>query len=58
MTIPVLNIIHCPVFYLKHDVSESGFCLRFQVGQEAEISSNYWTQLSTTKVPPEDGERI
>jgi hypothetical protein len=24
-------MIHRPVFYLKHDISETGFCLRFQV---------------------------
>jgi hypothetical protein len=23
--------VHCPVFYLKHDVSETGFNLRLQV---------------------------
>jgi hypothetical protein len=27
-----LGIIHRPVFYLKHDVSDTGFCLRLQVG--------------------------
>jgi hypothetical protein len=27
----ILGIIHHPVFYLKHDVSEIGFCLRTQV---------------------------
>jgi hypothetical protein len=27
----MLNIIHCPVFYLKHDVSDTVFCLRLQV---------------------------
>jgi hypothetical protein len=26
-----LDIIHRPVFYLKHKVSETGFCLRLQV---------------------------
>jgi hypothetical protein len=25
-TITILDIIHCSVFYLKHDVSETGFC--------------------------------
>jgi hypothetical protein len=24
----ILDIIHCPVFFLKHSFSESGFCLR------------------------------
>jgi hypothetical protein len=31
ITITILGIIHRPVFYLKHDVSETGFCLRLQV---------------------------
>jgi hypothetical protein len=26
-----LDIIHSPFFYLKHDVSETTFCLRLQV---------------------------
>jgi hypothetical protein len=31
LTITVLKIINCPVFWLKHDVSENEFCLRVQV---------------------------
>jgi hypothetical protein len=31
ITITVFDVIHLSVFYLKHDVSEVGFCLRFQV---------------------------
>jgi hypothetical protein len=32
MTIKILDIIHRPVFYLKHDISDAaGFCLRLQV---------------------------
>jgi hypothetical protein len=27
----ILDIIHSPVFYLKHDVSEPGYCLLLQV---------------------------
>jgi hypothetical protein len=27
----ILDIINCPVFYLKYHVSETGLCLRFQV---------------------------
>jgi hypothetical protein len=27
----ILGIIHRPVFYLKHDVSETRFCLRLEV---------------------------
>jgi hypothetical protein len=26
-----MDIINSPVFCLKHDVSETGFCFRFQV---------------------------
>jgi hypothetical protein len=31
ITITILNVIHQPDFYLKHDVSEVQFCLRLQV---------------------------
>jgi hypothetical protein len=31
ITVAVLVIIHRPVFYLKRDFSETGFCLRLQV---------------------------
>jgi hypothetical protein len=31
LSITVLDIIHCPFFYLKCIVSETGFCLRIQV---------------------------
>jgi hypothetical protein len=31
ITITILDIIHRPVFYLKHNVSEAVFCLRLQV---------------------------
>jgi hypothetical protein len=47
ITITVLHIIHCPAFYLKHDVSETGFRLRLQVET---------TQASP--VPPEDVDII
>jgi hypothetical protein len=29
--ITILDIIHCPAFYLEHDISETGLCLRLQV---------------------------
>jgi hypothetical protein len=50
-----LNILHYPVFYFKHDVSETGFCPRFKPelfqvdlmsSSETETSSFYWTNLS------------
>jgi hypothetical protein len=31
ITITIMNIIHRPVFYLKHDVSETRFCHCLQV---------------------------
>jgi hypothetical protein len=31
ITITILDIIYHPVFYLKHDVSETTFCPRLQV---------------------------
>jgi hypothetical protein len=31
LTITILDIIRRPVFYIKHDVSEIGFCPRLQV---------------------------
>jgi hypothetical protein len=30
ITITSLDIIHRPIFYLKHNISETGFCPRFQ----------------------------
>jgi hypothetical protein len=31
ITIKILDIIHCPVFYLRYDVSETEFCFRLQM---------------------------
>jgi hypothetical protein len=31
LTIIILGIIHRPVFYLKREVSETGFCLHLQM---------------------------
>jgi hypothetical protein len=43
--IQFLDIIHLPVFYLKQNVSETGFCLRL-----------VYAQLN--RLLPEDGDRI
>jgi hypothetical protein len=32
MNITILNIIDRLIFYLKHDISDIGFCLSFHVG--------------------------
>jgi hypothetical protein len=34
ITVKILDIIRRHVFYLKHDASETGFCLRVQVEAE------------------------
>jgi hypothetical protein len=61
------DIIHRFVFYLKHKVLESGFCLRLQVeptqlgpiekvsisGQDPETSSFYWAHLSRFRLKTE-----
>jgi hypothetical protein len=59
ITIKVLDIIHVSVFYLKHDVSETGFCSRLQMqppqvgpidrtslGLRRQNNSFYWALLS------------
>jgi hypothetical protein len=38
-----VDIIHLPVYISKHTVSETGFCLRPEIG----ISSIDWAQLSS-----------
>jgi hypothetical protein len=53
ITITIMGIIHRPVFYMKHDVSETGFCLRLQtetaqfglLSADTHISSIYWVHL-------------
>jgi hypothetical protein len=47
-----MEIIYRPVFFLKNNFSETGFCLR----PEIEISSVDWAQQS--RLLPEDEERI
>jgi hypothetical protein len=47
-TITILDIIHRPVFYLKHDVSDTEFCLHLQVepnkmGPIEKASLSLWT---------------
>jgi hypothetical protein len=40
ITITILDIIHRPVFYLKHGVSETGFFLRLQVEPTQSVSAS------------------
>jgi hypothetical protein len=48
ITITILDIIHRPVFYLKHDVLETGLSSPSggTYSAEAGTSSFYWAQLS------------
>jgi hypothetical protein len=51
----ILEIIHCLAFYLKHDVSESGFCLRLhveptQMGPADRANLCLWTTDNTSSV--------
>jgi hypothetical protein len=55
MIITILNIFHSPLFYLKSDVSETGFYIVFRwnplnwahgVSSKTETSSIYWNKLS------------
>jgi hypothetical protein len=41
-----LDIIHRPVYFSKHIILETGFCLRFQVKSENGTSCIDWAQMS------------
>jgi hypothetical protein len=41
ITIIILDIIYRPVFYLKHNLSETGFCLHLQLVQRLSIGPNW-----------------
>jgi hypothetical protein len=48
ITITILDVIHRPVLYFKHDVSVTGFYLRFKVQLtqlDPETSSICWAHL-------------
>jgi hypothetical protein len=56
----ILHIIHRSAFYLEHDVSETGFCLRLQV-EPTQFGPIDWASLypdQNEKVPPENGDRM
>jgi hypothetical protein len=42
-----LDIIHCPVYISKQNISETAFCLRLQAKPTSEIGTNSidWAQL-------------
>jgi hypothetical protein len=53
ITITILDTDHRPVLYLKHDVSETGFCLRRRFSPETENSSLHWAHLSRFRLKTE-----
>jgi hypothetical protein len=56
VTVTLLGIIHRPVLYSKHNVSDPGFCPRFQV--EATQLSLIDRASVTLWTGPEDGDGI
>jgi hypothetical protein len=44
ITITILDIIQRPAFYLKHDVSETDFCLRLEA-KPTQKDSTEWASL-------------
>jgi hypothetical protein len=54
ITITILDIIHRLVFYLKHHVSETGFCLQVKVARRQRL----YLFGPTEEIAPEDGDRI
>jgi hypothetical protein len=51
MTITILDISHDPVFYVEHNVLETGFCLYLQV-HPAQLGPVDGTGLRTQAVVP------
>jgi hypothetical protein len=61
ISIAILDIIHCPVFYLNHNVLETACCLRFHVlpTQLGPIDrASFCLSAPTEEAQPEDGDRI
>jgi hypothetical protein len=59
LTITILGTIYRPVLYTKHNISETGVCLRFQV-EPTQLNPLDRTSLyvSRSRSSPEDGHRI
>jgi hypothetical protein len=51
ITITILDIINNPVFYLQHNVSETEFCFRSEIGIDYLFGPAGY-------VPPKDGDSI
>jgi hypothetical protein len=60
ITVTVLDIIHRPVIYSGHTVSENGFCLRLQVEPTQFYLIDYSCSLSPVRKQflSNDGDRI
>jgi hypothetical protein len=61
MTIIVSDIIYCPVFYLIHNISATGLCLRLKE-EPTQLGPTERPRLvllvATEWVPTEDGDRM
>jgi hypothetical protein len=51
IAITILDIIHLPLFYLTHSVSETGFCLRLQV-VHTRLGPIEWASLCLRRQTP------
>jgi hypothetical protein len=59
ITIEIRDIIHRPVFYLKHDILETGFCLQTELTQVGPVErAGLCLRIGPEYVQPEDGDRI
>jgi hypothetical protein len=62
LIITIVDIIHHPIFHLKHDVSDTGFYLSLQVEPtklvQIERALYFRTGIPTQYIPPESEERI
>jgi hypothetical protein len=56
ITIPIQDIVNRPVFYLKHNISETGVCLRLQV-EPTQLSSIYRSSLCLRRQETESSLR-
>jgi hypothetical protein len=54
ITINILDIIHSPVFYLKHNISKTGFCSRLHVKPTQLDSIDRASPYLRTPAPAQD----
>jgi hypothetical protein len=57
ITLTILNIIHIPVFYLKRNVPQTGFCHRVQV-EHTQADPIEYVELFSVSVRRQTGRHI